>query len=207
MGCDDMVSKKKEPINVSSLIISMATLILGFLLLFNGDENFFNVLRYIISGLLLISGLIKFISYFAQKKNYNVPFSDCMSAIFLIALGIFIFMFSDIIKITIQVTIGALVLFNGINRLILGLAVRSFDKEGSKVFTGVSILMIVLGIIILTGKLFNLIGYLLIIYAISEIIGYIYYISQKKDYSSVLNKEVPKEMKEKKAKEAVIEDK
>ena len=202
-----MVSKKKEPINVSSLIISMATLILGFLLLFNGDENFFNVLRYIISGLLLISGLIKFISYFAQKKNYNVPFSDCMSAIFLIALGIFVFMFSDIIKITIQVTIGALVLFNGINRLILGLAVRSFDKEGSKVFTGVSILMIVLGIIILTGKLFNLIGYLLIIYAISEIIGYIYYISQKKDYSSVLNKEVPKEMKEKKAKEAVIEDK
>ena len=202
-----MVSKKKEPINVSSLIISMATLILGFLLLFNGDENLFNVLRYIISGLLLISGLIKFISYFAQKKNYNVPFSDCMSAIFLIALGIFVFMFSDIIKITIQVAIGALVLFNGINRLILGLAVRSFDKEGSKVFTGVSILMIVLGIIILTGKLFNLIGYLLIIYAISEIIGYIYYISQKKDYSSVLNKEVPKEMKEKKAKEAVIEDK
>lgn len=202
-----MVSKKKEPINVSSLIISMATLILGFLLLFNGDENFFNVLRYIISGLLLISGLIKFISYFVQKKNYNVPFSDCMSAIFLIALGIFVFMFSDIIKITIQVTIGALVLFNGINRLILGLAVRSFDKEGSKVFTGVSILMIVLGIIILTGKLFNLIGYLLIIYAISEIIGYIYYISQKKDYSSVLNKEVPKELKEKKAKEAVIEDK
>lgn len=202
-----MVSKKKEPINVSSLIISMATLILGFLLLFNGDENLFNVLRYIISGLLLISGLIKFISYFAQKKNYNVPFSDCMSAIFLIALGIFVFMFSDIIKITIQVAIGALVLFNGINRLILGLAVRSFDKEGSKVFTSVSILMIVLGIIILTGKLFNLIGYLLIIYAISEIIGYIYYISQKKDYSSVLNKEVPKEMKEKKAKEAVIEDK
>ena len=202
-----MISKKKEPINVSSLIISMATLILGFLLLFNGDENFFNVLRYIISGLLLISGLIKFISYFVQKKNYNVPFSDCMSAIFLIALGIFVFMFSDIIKITIQVAIGALVLFNGINRLILGLAVRSFDKEGSKVFTGVSILMIVLGIIILTGKLFNLIGYLLIIYAISEIIGYIYYISQKKDYSSVLNKEVPKEMKEKKAKEAVIEDK
>ena len=202
-----MVSKKKEPINVSSLIISMATLILGFLLLFNGDENLFNVLRYIISGLLLISGLIKFISYFVQKKNYNVPFSDCMSAIFLIALGIFVFMFSDIIKITIQVAIGALVLFNGINRLILGLAVRSFDKEGSKVFTGVSILMIVLGIIILTGKLFNLIGYLLIIYAISEIIGYIYYISQKKDYSSVLNKEVPKELKEKKAKEAVIEDK
>ena len=53
----------------------------------------------------------------------------------------------------------------------------------------------------------NHIGIFLILYAISEIGGYIYYTSQKKDYSEVLNKEVPKEMKEKEAKEAVIEEK
>ena len=100
-----------------------------------------------------------------------------------------------------------MILFNGINRLILGLAVRTVDKEGSKIFTIVSVLMIVLGILILTGKFFNLIGIFLIVYAISEIFGYIYYISQKKDYSEVLNKEVPKEMKEKEAKDAVIEEK
>ena len=180
---------------------------MGILLLFNGDEAFFNVLRYIVSGSLLVSGIFKLLVYAIQKKKYNVPMSDCVSAIMLVGLAIFIFVCSDIIKLTIQISLGALILFNGINRLILGIAVRKFDGEGSKVFTGVSILMIILGILILTGKFFSLIGIFLIVYAISEIGGYIYYTSQKKDYSEVLNKEVPKEMKEKEAKEAIIEEK
>lgn len=201
------MTKKKEPISAVSLFVSLATLILGILLLFNGDDSFFNLLRYIISGVLAISGIVKILTYMVQKKKYNVPFSDCMSAICLMGLAIFVFVFSDIIKLTIQIAVGALILFNGINRLILGLAVRSIDNSGSKVFTGVSILMILLGVLILTGKFFNLIGIFLILYSVSEIFGYIYYTSQKKDYSEVLNKEVPKEMKAKESKEAVIEEK
>ena len=204
---NETTKKKKEPINFTSLIISLVALILGILLLFNGDEAFFNVLRYIVSGSLLVSGIFKLLVYAIQKKKYNVPMSDCVSAIMLVGLAIFIFVCSDIIKLTIQISLGALILFNGINRLILCIAVRKFDGEGSKVFTGVSILMIILGILILTGKFFSLIGIFLIVYAISEIGGYIYYTSQKKDYSEVLNKEVPKEMKEKEAKEAIIEEK
>lgn len=203
---NETTKKKKEPINFTSLIISLVALILGILLLFNGDEAFFNVLRYIVSGSLLVSGIFKLLVYAIQKKKYNVPMSDCVSAIMLVGLAIFIFVCSDIIKLTIQISLGALILFNGINRLILGIAVRKFDGEGSKVFTGVSVLMIILGILILTGKFFSLIGIFLIVYAISEIGGYIYYTSQKKDYSEVLNKEVPKEMKEKEAKEAIIEE-
>lgn len=204
---NETVKKKKEPINFASLIISLVALILGILLLFNGDDAFFNVLRYVVSGSLLVSGIFKLLVYVIQKKKYNVPLSDCVSAIALIGLAIFVFVCSDIIKLTIQISVGALILFNGINRLILGIAVRKVDGEGAKVFTGVSILMIILGILILTGKFFSLIGIFLILYAISEIGGYIYYTSQKKDYSEVLNKEVPKEMKEKEAKEAVIEEK
>ena len=64
--------------------------------------------------------------------------------------------------------------------------------------------MIVLGILIITTKFINLLGIFMIIYAISEIVGYVYYTSQNKDYSEVLNKKVPKEIKEKEAKEAVI---
>ena len=204
---NETTKKKKEPINFMSLIISLMALVLGILLLFNGDDAFFNLLRYIVSGVLLATGIFKLLAYVIRRKKYNVPFSDCLSAIVLIGLAIFVFLCSDIIKLTIQISLGALILFNGINRLILGIAVRKFDGEGSKVFTGVSILMIILGVLILTGKFFSLIGIFLILYAISEIGGYIYYTSQKKDYSEVLNKEVPKEMKEKEAKEAVIEEK
>ena len=56
-------TKKKEPINFTSLIISLVALVLGILLLFNGDEDFFNLLRYIISGALLITGFFKFLVY------------------------------------------------------------------------------------------------------------------------------------------------
>jgi len=199
--------KKKEPIKITSLIVSVVILILGILLCFNGDEALFKLLGYIVSAFLLLFGVIKLISYAIQKKKYNAPFTDCMSGVLLVGLAIFIFVFPGVISTTISIAVGALILINGINRLILGLAVRSVDKEGSKVFTIVSICMIILGIIILTGKFFNLIGIFLIMYSISEIFGYIYYISQKKDYSQVLNKEVPKEMKEKEAKEAIIEEK
>ena len=201
------VTKKKEPITFASLLISLVALVLGILLLFNGDEHFFNLVRYIISGILLASGFFKLLAYIIQKNKYSLPFSDCMSAVALIALALFIFIFSDIIKLSIQIAVGVLILYDGIQKLVLGLAVKNYDKDGSKVFTIVSILMIILGILILTGKLFNLIGIFLIVYAISEIFGYIYYTSQKKDYSEVLNKEVPKEMKEKEAKDAVIEEK
>ena len=61
-------------------------------------------------------------------------------------------------------------------------------------------------LIILTQRFINLLGAFLIIYAISELIGYIYYTSQNKDYSEVLNKKVTKEMKESEAKDAIIDE-
>ncbi len=99
-----------------------------------------------------------------------------------------------------------LVLFSGVNRLILGLAVRSIDEKGSRLFLVVSVLMILLGIVIITQSFLNLLGLFIIVYAISEIFGYIYYTTQNKDYSEVLNKKVPQEIKEKEATEAVIEE-
>ena len=95
------VKKKKEPINFMSLIISLMALVLGILLLFNGDDAFFNLLRYIVSGVLLATGIFKLLAYVIQRKKYNVPFSDCLSAIVLIGLAIFVFLCSDIIKLTI----------------------------------------------------------------------------------------------------------
>ena len=110
--------KKKEPINISSLIISIGTLVLGILLIFNGGEKFFDLLKYIISGVLMTSGVFKLIAYMFQKRKYDVPFTDLMSAIILIIFAIFIFVFGNVIEWTIQITLGILILVSGINRLI-----------------------------------------------------------------------------------------
>lgn len=200
------MSKKKEPINLSSLLISIVILIIGVFLCFNGGDVVFKIIGYMISGLLLLFGIIKIIAYAISKRKNANEFSDLMSGVFLIMFGIIIAMFPKSIPITISLIVGALVLFTGINRLILGLAVRRIDEQGSLVFILVSIFMIVLGFIIITQQFFEFFGVFLIIYSISEIFGYIYYTSQNKDYSEVLNKKVTKEIKEKESKEAVIDE-
>ena len=108
--------------------------------------------------------------------------------------------------ITFSLCVGAIVIFSGIQRLVLGIAVNKVDRNGSIFYIVESILIILLGIIILTQRFINLLGAFLIIYAISELIGYIYYTSQNKDYSEVLNKKVTKEMKESEAKDAIIDE-
>lgn len=195
-------TKNKEPISYISLLISILALILGIVLLFNSSDGIFNLIGYIASGILLLLGLIKIIIYFKRKDD----FSDFVSGLLWMVLGGLIYLFPQSISIGFSIMIGGLVLFNGINRLVLGLAIRGIDESGSKVFVIEAILLLLLGFIIITQRFLNLIGLFLIIYAISELVGYIYYTSQHKDYSEVLNKKVSKEMKKSEAKDAVIEE-
>lgn len=195
---------KKEPVSVVSLGISLVALIIGILLCFNG-ETIYKIIGYGVSGVLILTGGIKFLAYLFGKNN-GTTFSDCISSVLYIGLGILIFCFPTAIPTTISIVLGALVLFSGVNRLILGLAVRSIDEKGSKLFLIVSVLMILLGIVIITQSFLNLLGLFIIIYSVSEICGYIYYTTQNKDYSEVLNKKVPQDIKEKEATDAVIEE-
>lgn len=198
---------KKEPINKSSLIISIITLILGIILCFNDSGNIFTLIGYFVSGLLIVSGIIKLImAMVANKKRQDSDYGSIFISILLIALGGSIAIFPKSIMITFSLCVGAIVIFSGIQRLVLGIAVNKIDRNGSVFYIIESILIILLGIIILTQRFINLLGAILIIYAISELVGYIYYTSQNKDYSEVLNKKVTKEMKESEAKDAIIDE-
>ncbi len=198
---------KKEPINKSSLIISIITLILGIILCFNDSGNIFTLIGYFVSGLLIVSGIIKLImAMVANKKRQDSDYGSIFISILLIALGGSIAIFPKSIMITFSLCVGAIVIFIGIQRLVLGIAVNKIDRNGSVFYIIESILIILLGIIILTQRFINLLGAFLIIYAISELVGYIYYTSQNKDYSEVLNKKVTKEMKESEAKDAIIDE-
>lgn len=197
---------KKEP-NSTSLIVSLLTLVIGVILCFNGGDGLYKLIGYVVSGILILSGVIKFIvTNFSNKKHNENDISGIILSVILVTLGVIVFIFPSSIMITISLCIGALITFSGVQRLILGIAVRKIDEKGSKFYILESILIILLGVIILTQKFVNLLGAFLIVYAISELAGYIYYNSQDKDYSEVLNKKVTKEMRESKAIEAVIDD-
>lgn len=197
---------KKEP-NMTSLVISIITLVIGVVLCFNDSDGIFSIIGYIVSGLLILSGIIKFIiTHITNKKTNNIDFSGVISSLVLFAIGILVYIFPKSIMITISLCVGSIIIFSGIQRLILGVIVKKIDSKGSLFYTIESLLIIILGIVIITQKFTNLLGLFLIIYAISELVGYLFYVVQDKDYSEVLNKKVTKEMKESKAVDAIIEE-
>lgn len=197
---------KKEP-NSTSLIVSLLTLVIGIILCFNGGDGLFKIIGYCVGGILIVSGIIKFIiTHIGNKKHGDGDISGLILSVVLAGLGIVICLFPNLLMTTVSICIGALITFFGVERLILGLAVRKIDNKGSNFYILESIFIILLGIIIITQLFVNLLGAFLILYAISELAGYIYYTSQNKDYSEVLNKKVTKEMKESKSVDAVIDE-
>lgn len=199
---------KKEPISLTSLIISIISLIIGCILCFNSSEGIFKFIGYTVSGILIIVGIVKMLLYYRTKKKFpDYASSDALTGGMITLFGILIAIFPESISITISILIGGIVLFSGISRLILGLSIKQIDQSGSKIFTWGSVLMIILGVIIISGKFINLLGFFIVIYSVSSLVGYIYYTSQNKDYSEVINnKKVTKDMKNKEAREAVIEE-
>ena len=192
--------KKKEPVNLYSLLIALLSLVLGIFLCLNGGENVKNLIGYFVSGILLITGFIKLIVTITRSKKYGgAPFGEYVYGIVFLIFGLLIALNPGIVVLTISVCIGALLLF-------LGITVNKIDKNGSLFYILESVLIILLGIIIITGKAFSFLGILLIVYSLMEIVSYVYYTTQNKEYSKVLNKEVTKEMKDSEAKEAVIEE-
>lgn len=199
--------KKKEPVNLYSLLIALLSLVLGIFLCLNGGENVKNLIGYFVSGILLITGFIKLIVTITRSKKYGgAPFGEYVYGIVFLIFGLLIALNPGIVVLTISVCIGALLLFLGIQRLIMGITVNKIDKNGSLFYILESVLIILLGVIIITGKAFSFLGILLIVYSLMEIVSYVYYTTQNKEYSKVLNKEVTKEMKDSEAKEAVIEE-
>ena len=198
---------RNEPINSTSLIISMITLIVGFILVLYGNSKVYDIIGYVVSGILMTTALIRFfIAYRTSKRTNDLEIGAILFSVILFCLGVFVAFKPGLVMTLLSICIGALITFFCVQRLILGLTVKKIDEQGSKFFVIESILMIVLGVVILSQQLLSLLGLFLIAYSIFELSGYIYYKSQNKDYSEVLNKKVTKEMRESEAKDAIIDE-
>ena len=123
---------KKEPINIVSLLMSLLSLVIGVIFCFNGGDAIFKFIGYLVGGILVFSGAVKMLMYlFGRRKGYTT-FGDFIMGLIIVGFGTFILCFPKFIPVTISIVLGIIVLFNGINRLILGLAVRTIDTSGLK---------------------------------------------------------------------------
>lgn len=208
----------KEKISIANLLNSILLLVLGIILL-TKSEAVISIIAWIFGGILLLFGLTKILSYFKVRKGTNEYMMDVnlLLGLLLISLGCVLIFIPGIVDVSIRVICGGWILIAGINRLLLGIAVRLVDEKGSKLYIITALLMILIGILVLTN-LFNIIGIYIIIYAVFDIIGYIYSIttgkkiindkSIKKEKSSKVtkkeNKKIKKSVKERPAVDADI---
>ena len=206
--------KKIQNFSALDLLFSLVVFIIGIVLITN-SSIIINILSWIIGGIFGIIGIVKIVSYI-RHKNISVDSTTLILGIFSIIFGIVLVIFPNIIDVTVRIIFGGWILFTGINRLILALAIGRIDRVGFKTFLITSIIMMISGIIILIS-FYELLGVLLVIYAISEIVNYIYFNSNKQKYTTIFDfevkeepkkktKKLKKEIKEKEAIDAVIDE-
>lgn len=205
----------KKELNLSNVLISLIMLTVGVILVIN-SESIINMMSWFIGIVIILISIIKIIYLFNDKilDTTALAFN-----ILLMIFGVVLISFPSIVDIAIKVVFGSWILFAGVKRLILAIAVSRIDRNSYKTFLISSIVMIILGVLVLIN-FYNLLGIFLIIYSVMEIGNYIYYMIKRKKYGNLFDKEeydqeqkrvkkkskVTKEMKNKKAIEADIEE-
>ena len=198
--------ENENKITVRNLVSALLFLVLGIVLL-TTDEGVISIVSKVIGVILIIAGIAKSIQYIYLKgKLGKYDLKQLLSGIIIICMGVLFILFSQTLGVAIRLIIGIWTLFAGINRLILALSVRSEDKVGFRMYLSSSIVMIAIGIILTSGLFNKLLGLFIIIYAVSEIVDYVYSKYSEKKYSNNKVSKKQKKIENKKVVDAIIEE-
>lgn len=193
---------KNEKLSVANLLNSVLLLVLGIILLTN-SSSVITIIAWVFGGILVLFGLVRIFNYFKNRKGNSEYYMDLdlLLGLLIFSLGCVLIFVPNIVDTSIRVICGGWIIIAGINRLLLGISIRPLDPKGSKLYIITSLFMILFGIFVLSN-LFGIIGLYIIIYAVFDIIGYIYNIttSNKVDVEKETSKSANKSTKKKKTK-------
>lgn len=201
---------KENKITVKNLIYACIFLVLGIIFITSKDD-ILGIVSKVIGTILIVIGIVKSIIYIYMKGKlgeYNI--SELFIGIVAICLGVLFITLSGTLSFAIRIIIGIWALLSGINRIIFALSVKQIDNTGFKTYLVSAFIMIIVGILLISGLFDKIIGLFIIIYSISEIVDYIYYMSKDKKFEKETSivKVNNKSMKNKKGKviDAVVEE-
>ena len=200
----------ENKISIYTLIYSLLFLAFGIVLL-TSTEDLISIASKVIGIGIIVTGIVNVLLYVYRKgKLGNYSIYKLIIGLLLIGLGLLLVLVSSTLSFAIRTIVGLWIVFSGINRIIFSLSIKSVDSRGFLVYLLTSFLMILLGILIISGILDKFIGLLIIIYSIMEIVDYVYYkVKNKNDESSIVPvKESKAKKKGKKGKvvDAVIDE-
>ena len=169
--------REKGYSNITSLISAIFFFIIGSII-FTNPNGTVRFISYVLGGCFSVIGIFKIsVYYYKKNKNQEIFIKDALIGCSALIIGIILIIFSTTIEAVIRITMGAWILFNGINLLINSIKGVKTKANSSKILIILSSLMVLGGIyMILSNNLvFQMIGLCIIIYSILEIAGYIYY--------------------------------
>lgn len=161
----------------SSIFISIVFLIIGTFLFFYPNDMV-KFITYIIGTVFAVFGSIKLYTYYKNKQTVNN--ASLTLGITAIIIGIIIMFCNAIIELALRVLMGGFILGNGINKLIIALNSKPYNKNWKGLIIIASILIIGgLYIILKSNIILQAIGIILIIYSIIDITSYLLYPKNK----------------------------
>lgn len=201
---------RENKLTINNLIYAILFLVFGIILL-NRSDDLMSIASKIIGIILIVFGIVKSIVYIYMKgKLGEYKLSELLIGLVIIGLGVLLIVYAETLSFIIRMVVGFWALFAGINRIIFAIYMKTFDRIGFRMYLITAFVMILVGILLISGLLDQMLGLLIIIYSFAEIIDYIYYRSKDKDYVPVDeqkkdNKKI-KKLKDKKVVDAVIEE-
>ena len=204
---------QENKITLNNLLYSLLFLIFGIILL-NRTDDLVSITSKIVGSVLILVGVVKSIIYIYMKgKIGEYSILKLIVGLLLMCFGLLFILFSSALSFVIRTVIGAWILFAGINRIIFAISTFSIDRRGFLVYMSTAILMLILGVILISGIFDQIVGILIIIYSVTELVDYIYYKVKYKNYeqpytSIEISKKSKKNKKSKKGKiiDAVIDE-
>ena len=160
-----------------SIITPILFLLLGVILLSN-PGGIVEFISYIFGGVFLALGIGKIV---LDSKRIDKTSGDTFYSLVMIVLGLIFIFFSGTIEFIIRLSIGIWILINALANIAAGIEMMRVDKKN---IVSLVIGLILLGISLYTIFVSNLVlqslGLVITIYAVLEIVDYIYYLIKNK---------------------------
>jgi len=160
----------------SSLLGSIALVILGILLIFQSEATIVSI-AYIIGAIVIALGAIAILKFVKGMKENGSNQLDIFYGVFTIALGVIIIGNPQAIASIMPIVVGFIIIINSANKLQYSMELKSNKNDLWKSTAILAIITTICGVVLVLnpfkGVVFitKIIGFLILIYAILDIIS------------------------------------
>lgn len=173
-----------KKMGLTSIITSLGFAILGLVIAYNPNTTF-QIISYVLGGILIAYGVIKILEYFKLKDINSLYSTELSFGVIALLFGIVVIICSDMIEAMIRILIGVWIIYSGCMRFGLAMKIHNFDSDNRIWLPVLSIALAMLfcGIYIIAspGAVMMTIGIIIVIYAVMDIIEEIIFMKNMKD--------------------------